>query len=113
MDIQEKLNMIQYTSYKYNGKIWDSMETKEFFDYAFSKLLFDKAFEIINSQEDLLSYFDFQEIFKNFDNGISDIQNYLLKFMVIKGVKGVDSLLQNMPRELERAIFLPVIFRIT
>lgn len=105
MDIQEKLNMIQYTSYKYNGKIWDSMETKEFFDYAFSKLLFDKAFEIINSQEDLLSYFDFQEIFKNFDNGISDIQNYLLKFMVIKGVKGVDSLLQNMPRELEEPFF--------
>ena len=105
MDIQEKLNMIQYTSYKYNGKIWDSMETKEFFDYAFSKLLFDKAFEIINSQEDLLSYFDFQEIFKNFDNGISDIQNYLLKFMVIKSVKGVDSLLQNMPRELEEPFF--------
>lgn len=105
MDNQEKFNMIQYTSYKYSGKKLDSQETNEFFDYDFSKLLFDKAFEIINSQEELLSYFDFQEIFKNFDDGISDIQNFLLKFMVIKGVKGVDSLLQNMPRKLEEPFF--------
>ena len=55
MDIQEKLNMIQYTSYKYNGKTWDSKETKEFFDYDFSKLLFENAFKIINGQEELLS----------------------------------------------------------
>jgi len=105
MDIQEKLNLIQYCGYKYKGKKWDADETKDFFDLAFSQLLFDNTFEITNSQQELLSYFDFREIFNNFDNGINDIQNFLLKFMTIKGVNGIDLLLQNMPYKLEEQFF--------
>ena len=105
MDIQQKLKLIQYCEYKYKCKKWNSIETKDFFDLAFSKLLFENTFEITNSQKELLSYFDFQEIFNNFDNGITDIQSFLLKFMTIKGVKGLDLLLQNMPYNLEEHFF--------
>ena len=105
MDIQEKLKLIQYCGYKYKGKKWNANETKDFFDLAFSQLLFENTFNITNSQQELLSYFDFQEIFNNFENGMTDVQNYLLKFMAIKGVKGLDLLLQNMPYNLEEQIF--------
>ena len=105
MDIQEKLKLIQYCGYKYKGKKWNANETKDFFDLAFSQLLFENTFNIINSQQELLSYFDFQEIFNNFENGMTDVQSYLLKFMAIKGVKGLDLLLQNMPYNLEEQIF--------
>lgn len=105
MDIQEKLKLIQYCGYKYKGKKWNANETKDFFDLAFSQLLFENTFNITNSQQELLSYFDFQEIFNNFENGMTDVQSYLLKFMAIKGVKGLDLLLQNMPYNLEEQIF--------
>ena len=105
MDIQEKLNLIQYCTYKYKGKKWNADETKDFFDLAFSQLLFENTFNITNSQQELLSYFDFQEIFNNFGNGITNVQSYLLKFMAIKGVKGLDLLLQDMPYDLEEQIF--------
>lgn len=105
MDIQEKLKLIQYCGYKYKGKKWNANETKDFFDLVFSQLLFENTFNITNSQQELLSYFDFQEIFNNFENGMTDVQSYLLKFMAIKGVKGLDLLLQNMPYNLEEQIF--------
>lgn len=105
MDIQEKLKLIQYCGYKYKGKKWNANETKDFFDLAFSQLLFENTFNITNSQQELLSYFDFQEIFNNFENGMTDVQSYLLKFMAIKGFKGLDLLLQNMPYNLEEQIF--------
>ena len=105
MDSQQKLKIIKYCKYKYKGKKWNSVETKDFFDLTFSKLLFENTFEITNGQQELLSYFDFQEIFNNFDNGITDIQSFLLKFMAIKGVKGLDLLLQNMPYNLEEYFF--------
>lgn len=105
MDIQEKLKLIQYCGYKYKGKKWNANETKDFFDLAFSQLLFENTFNITNSQQELLSYFDFQEIFNNFENGMTDVQSNLLKFMAIKGVKGLDLLLQNMPYNLEEQIF--------
>lgn len=105
MDIQEKLKLIQYCGYKYKGKKWNANETKDFFDLAFSQLLFENTFNITNSQQELLSYFDFQEIFNNFENGMTDVQSYLLKFMAIRGVKGLDLLLQNMPYNLEEQIF--------
>ena len=76
MDIQEKLNLIQYCKYKYKGKKWNADETKDFFDLAFSQLLFENTFNITNSQQELLSYFDFQEIFNNFENGITNVQSY-------------------------------------
>ena len=105
VDIQEKLKLIQYCGYKYKGKKWDADETKDFFDLSFSQLLFANTFNITNSQQELLSYFDFKEIFNNFSNGITDIQSFLLKFMAIKGVKGLDLLLQNMPYNLEEKFF--------
>lgn len=105
MNIQEKFELIQYCGYKYKGKKLDVVETKDFFDIAFSQFLFDNVDEIINSQQELLLYFDFQGIFNNFNNGITDIQSLLLKFMVIKGVKGIDLLLQNMPYNLEEHFF--------
>lgn len=107
VDIQEKLKLIKYREYryKYDEKKWDAVETKDFFDLPFSQLLFDNAFNITNSQDELLSYFDFREIFNNFDNGITDIQSFLLKFMTIKLVNGVELLLQNMPYNLEEQFF--------
>ena len=105
MKIEEKLELIKYSGYRYKGKKWDAIETKDFFDLDFSKLLFDNTFNIMNTQKQLLSYFDFQEIFKDFDNGINDIQNFLIKFMTIKGVLGLDLLLKNMPYNLEEQFF--------
>ena len=105
MGIQEKLKLIQYCGYKYKGKKWNASETKEFFDLAFSQLLFENTFNINNSQQELLSYFDFQEIFNSFENGMTDVQGYLLKFMAIRGVKGLDLLLQDMPYNLEEQFF--------
>ncbi len=105
MDIQKKLELIQYSEYDYKGKKWDAIETKNFFDLAFCQLLLENTFKIINSQKNLLTYFDFQEIFSNFDNGITDIQSLLLKFMAIKDVYGVDGLLKNMPYHLEESFF--------
>ena len=105
MEIQEKLNFIGSMSYKYKNKKWNSIETMDFFDLEFSKLLYDKVFQFYNSQHELLSYFDFKEIFKDFDNGITDIQSSLLKFMVVKLVSGVDILLQDMPYNLVEQFF--------
>ena len=105
MNTQEKLNLIKWCEYKYKGKKWNALETNDFFDLTFSQLLFDNTFAIINSQTELLSYFDFREIFNNFDNGITDRQSLLLKFMAIKGVKGIELLLQNMPYSLEEHFF--------
>ena len=81
MNLQEKLKLIQYCEYKYGEKKWNAIETKDFFDFAFSQLLYDNTFNITNSQKELLSYFDFGEIFNNFDNGLTDIQSLLLKFL--------------------------------
>ena len=97
MDIQKKYNIIKYTEYKYTSQKWNAEETKDFFDLSLSRLIFENINDIINSQEDLLSYFDFQKIFNNYDNGITEIQSILIKFMAIKGVKDLDLLLQNLP----------------
>lgn len=105
MEIKEKLNLIKYSSYKYKGKQWDALETKEFFDIDFSKLLYECTFDIINNQAELLSYFDFQEIFKTFHNGITDTQSFLMKFMAIKEVRGLDLLLKNIPYNLKASFF--------
>lgn len=105
MNLQEKLKLIQYCEYKYGEKKWDAIETKNFFDFDFSQLLYDNTFKITNSQEELLSYFDFGEIFNNFDNGLTDIQSLLLKFLTIKGVKGLDLLLKDMPYNLKEQFF--------
>ncbi|MBR3162031.1 MAG: hypothetical protein IKF19_04800 [Bacilli bacterium] len=105
MDIQEKLKIIKYTSYTYKGKKWNSEETKDFFDLDFTQLLYNEMPKIINNQKDLLQYFDFKDIFNNFDNGINNTQELLLKFMAIKGVNEVASLLNNMPNDLEKNFF--------
>lgn len=105
MNNEEKLNIIEYLSYKNNDKKWNSNQTKEFFDLDFSKLLHENAFEISNSQVDLLSFFDMSEIFNEFNNQINDTQKNLLKFFVIKKVKNVSSLLNNMPDKLELEFF--------
>ena len=63
MDIQKKLEFIKYNQYKYQQKAFNPTETAEFFDLDFSKLLYENTSEIINSQHDLLSVFDFSEIF--------------------------------------------------
>lgn len=105
MNLQEKLKLIQYCEYKYGEKKWNAIETKDFFDFAFSQLLYDNTFNITNSQKELLSYFDFGEIFNNFDNGLTDIQSLLLKFLTIKRVKGLDLLLKDMPYNLKEQFF--------
>lgn len=105
MDIQEKLEFIKYNTYKYEHKTFNSSETADFFDLDFSKLLYENASRITNSQHDLLSAFDFSEIFSEFNDSVDDRQRYILKFLVIKGVKNVDKLLDNMPIELEFNFF--------
>ena len=104
MEIKEKLSLIEYP-YKCDGKYWNESETNDFFDLELSKLLFEKSFNMANSQNRLLSYFDFQEIFNNFDDGISDRQSFLIKFMAIRNVEGVDLLLQNMPSNMQEQFF--------
>lgn len=105
MDINDKFRKIKFTSYRYEGKEYDANETEDFFDLDLSKLLYENSEEIINSQADLLLYFDFSKIFRDFSFGISKLQNYLLKFMVQKDVKDRDKLLKNMPNNLEISFF--------
>lgn len=113
MDIMKKFDIIKYSSYFYNKKgKFNSNETKQFFDLEFSKLLCENASKVFNSQEKLLSFFDFKDIFDNFDNGVTDNQRYLIKFMAIRGVVGVDELLKNMPSELKFDFFYQLYFEL-
>ena len=105
MDIQEKLEFVKYNQYRNQQKVFNSTETADFFDLDFSKLLYENASRITNPQHDLLSAFDFSEIFREFNDSVSDSQSYILKFLAIKGVKDVDKLLGNMPIELEFNFF--------
>lgn len=97
MNTKDKYRTIEYTKYKYEGRKYNSDETEEFFDLDLSKLLYENTDKIINSQNDLLSYFDFSKLFRDFSSGISQIQNYLLKFMVLKNVRDRNQLLKDMP----------------
>ena len=101
MNTKDKYRTIEYTKYKYEGRKYNSDETEEFFDLDLSKLLYENTDKIINSQNDLLSYFDFSKLFRDFSSGISQIQNYLLKFMVLKNVRDRNQLLKDMPDNLE------------
>lgn len=105
MNTKDKYRTIEYTEYKYEGRKYNSDETEEFFDLDLSKLLYENADKIINSQNDLLSYFDFSKLFRDFSSGISQIQNYLLKFMVLKNVRDRNQLLKDMPDNLEVSFF--------
>lgn len=105
MDILKKLEFIKYNQYRYQQKVFNSTETADFFDLDFSKLLYENISKITNSQYDLLSAFDFSEIFSEFNDSVSDNQSYILKFLAIKGVKNIDQLLSNMPIELEFDFF--------
>lgn len=97
----EKLEFIKWNEYAYIKKKWNATETKEFFDETFAKILYENVLNITNFQANLLSYFDFSLIFNDFDNGINNTQNYLLKFFILKDVKGLDLLLKNMPSNLK------------
>lgn len=105
MNTKDKYRTIEYTKYKYEGRKYNSDETEEFFDLDLSKLLYENTDKIINSQNDLLSYFDFSKLFRDFSSGISQIQNYLLKFMVLKNVRDRNQLLKDMPDNLEVSFF--------
>lgn len=105
MNTKDKYRTIEYTEYKYEGRKYNSDETEEFFDLDLSKLLYENTDKIINSQNDLLSYFDFSKLFRDFSSGISQIQNYLLKFMVLKNVRDRNQLLKDMPDNLEVSFF--------
>lgn len=105
MNTKDKYRTIEYTKYKYEGRKYNSDETEEFFDLDLSKLLYENTDKIINSQNDLLSYFDFSKLFRDFRSGISQIQNYLLKFMVLKNVRDRNQLLKDMPDNLEVSFF--------
>ena len=105
MNTKDKYRTIEYTKYKYEGRKYNSDETEEFFDLDLSKLLYENTDKIINSQNDLLSYFDFSKLFRDFSSGISQIQNYLLKFMVLKNVRNRNQLLKDMPDNLEVSFF--------
>ena len=93
MDLKKKISYILYNSYKYDNKKYNSDETKEFFDLELSRSLSNNTSG--NSQRELLSYFDFSDIFNN--NQFGELQINLLKFMIIKGVSGIDSLIENIP----------------
>lgn len=101
MSSEEKFDYIAYVSYRFRKKHYDSKETKEFFDLELSKMLYEDVFSIGNSIRDLLDFFDFSDIFASYNYGLKDIQVYLLKFMIMKDVSGIDSLLKNMPYELK------------
>ena len=106
MNSQEKLNYIYYNGYNYSQTKFSASETNDFFDLDFTKLLHNNLFNCDNSQQNLTSVFDFSEIFSDFEgNQVNERQRYLLEFFVINNVNNVDSLLSNMPRELEFSFF--------
>ena len=96
MTNHEKLEILKY-KYKYGAKNWNIKETNEFFDLSFVKFLNEEYDNIQNSVKDLLNYFNMSEIFSSYD--INEIQNNLIKFLVIKNVSNVDKLLISIPKE--------------
>ncbi len=103
MDLKQKIKFIIYSSYKYtsNSKKYDSKETKEFFDEELIKALSSGSFN--NSNNDLLSYFDFSEFFVG--NQISEINIRLLQFLFNRRVEGIDKLLEDVSYETKAKLF--------
>ena len=69
------------------------MTTKEFFDLELSRSLLSITYG--NTLNELLSYFDFSDIFSN--NQFGELQMNLLNFMITRSVSGIDSLIENIP----------------
>jgi hypothetical protein len=97
MDLDNKINYIGNTHYRYENKTYNSEETLDYFDLDLARSLFENVNSFINCQDTLLTYFDFSKIFNNPDN--MELQRYLYDFMILKQTDGIDILLELMPLE--------------
>lgn len=99
MNLEEKYKIIEYHKYSYSPKKhYDAFETKDFFDDELCKVLLKRVNEIVNVIEDMGEYFDFSLIFSNIGNELSEIQENLLTFLILKKVKNI-----NFVQKIEKA----------
>ncbi len=108
MDIRKKKEEIEYNGYRYKTQKYNSEETKEFFDPELVEELLKSSNG--NIQKELLSFFDFSDIFK--DNEYGPLQHNLLMYMIRKSTIGIDTLIEKWPSDMKIRILCQIYMEI-